>query len=682
MKDAATLATVILCISFGFLCTELNAQSVTDKYPVEDIFEQLSMDSEEETDWTNEIEELTERLQQPLNINTITKEQLELFPFLTEKQIENILAYLYIHGQMQTIYELQLIEDMDRETIQNLRPFVYAAQVKEKEKYPTIKNIIKYGKHEVLTRFDVPFYKRKAYKETEKTDNRYWGTPQYHSLRYSFRYRDNLYAGVTAEKDAGEPFFGMHNKKGYDYYSFYFYLRNIGKLKNLAIGNYRVSFGQGLVISQDFLLGKTTSFSTLFSRNNSIKKHSSTDEYNYLRGVAGAYQVGDFVLSAFYSHRSLDGIIAGDTITSIQKTGLHRTNREAERRNVLTLQLAGGNITYTKNTLKLGLTGIYYFFDKPYYTSTLSREYAKYNLRGTNFYNIGIDYKYRWNRFTLQGEVALDKNQSLATLNTISYSLSSAYRFMLVHRYYSYDYWAFFARSFSEGSSVQNENGWYLATEIAPLAKWKFFGSIDFFSFPWWKYRVDKPSQGIDGMLQVTYIPLKHVNMYLRYRLKRKERNITGTKDVRPYHHHRLRYQLRWDISNALALRTTLDYNRFAIENVSNNDGYQIAQTVSYNIPSFPLTIDLHGTYFHTTNYDARVYSYEKGLLYSFYVPSFYGEGHRITTNIRWDVNKYIMLITKFGQTWYYDRETISSGWDEINGNKKTDLQVQLRVKF
>lgn len=39
-------------------------------------------------------------------------------------------------------------------------------------------------------------------------------------------------------------------------------------------------------------------------------------------------------------------------------------------------------------------------------------------------------------------------------------------RLMLVHRYYSHDYWAMFAHSFSEGSSVQNENGWYLAIAL------------------------------------------------------------------------------------------------------------------------------------------------------------------------------------------------------------------------
>lgn len=668
---------------FIFLLFSASVYSQKGVGGVEDILEQLTANGEEEINWANEIEELTERIQEPKNLNGITKEELEYYSFLSDKQIENILAYLYIHGQMQTIYELQLVDEMDYEAIQRLIPFVYVQPVQEEMKYPSLKNVLKYGKHEWLTRFDIPFYTRKAYKETDKVQNRYWGPREYHSLRYSFKYKDNLYTGITAEKDAGEPFFGMHNKKGYDYYSFYFYLRDIGKLKNLAIGNYRLSFGQGLVISQDFMLGKSTTMSTLSTRKNSIKKHSSTDEYNYLRGLAGTYRVGDFDISAFYSHRSMDGIINGDTITSIQKTGLHRTTREAERKNALTMQLAGGNITYNGKFLRLGVTGVYYFFDR-YYQPQI-REYSKYNLYGNHFYNLGMDYRLRWKRLTFAGEFAMDKNQNVAMVNSVNYTFKSDYKFMLIHRLYPHDYWSFYGRSFSESGYVQNENGWYLATEISSVANWRFFASVDLFSFPWWKYRIDRPSNGQEATLQATYSPNRKISMYLRYRYKKKDRNYTDedkVKTVRPLYHHRLRYQLKWDVTNQLFLRTTLDYNRINPDRVEASQGFQVVQSISYQVPFIPLQTELHGSYFQTDDYDSRVYSYEKGLLYSFYSPSFYGKGSRFAVHLRWDINKQLMVIGKLAQTRYYDRNEIGSGWDMFEGKHKTDLQLQLRLKL
>lgn len=130
-----------------------------------------------------------------------------------------------------------------------------------------LKSAMKYGKNEVITHIDIPFYKRKGYEHT------YLGPSVYNSVKYAFRYRDQLYAGLVAEKDAGEPFFALHNRQGYDYYSFYLLLKDCGRLKTLSVGNYRLSFGQGLVISTDYLLGKTvyaSSFNTAAEESRNI----------------------------------------------------------------------------------------------------------------------------------------------------------------------------------------------------------------------------------------------------------------------------------------------------------------------------------------------------------------------------------------------------------------------------
>ena len=65
----------------------------------EELAEQL-IDEEggEVFQWENNFEELSELRENPININTATKEQLERFPFLSDKLIENILYYLYKYG--------------------------------------------------------------------------------------------------------------------------------------------------------------------------------------------------------------------------------------------------------------------------------------------------------------------------------------------------------------------------------------------------------------------------------------------------------------------------------------------------------------------------------------------------------------------------------------------------------
>lgn len=655
-----------------FMSPVLEAQNTVVSLWEENI-EQLSMD-EEERNWEDELEELSNRLQEPVNINAVTKQELEQFPFLTDIQIENILAYIYIHGEMQTVYELQLVEEMDKHTIDLLLPFVCVRPLAGKEGYPRLKALLKYGKQEVLSRLDIPFYTREGYRKS------YLGPSSYHSVKYGYRYGDYLQMGVTAEKDAGEPFFALHNAKGYDHYSAYFILRNLGRLKTLALGNYRLSFGQGLVMSTDFRLGKTYSLSTVDSRAGGIRKHSSTDEYNYFRGAAATVEVIPALhISGFYSHRSMDGVTEGDEITSIDKAGLHRTVKEADKVNAFSMQLMGGNINYDRNNLKVGLTGVYYFFNHPYRPEL--RTYAKYNLQGNHFYNAGIDYKYRLNRFTLTGEAAMGK-KGYALLNRLKYNVSAGYQLLLVHRYYSHDYWAMYGSSFGESSTPQNENGWYLAAEAAPFKHWRFFASVDLFSFPWWKYRISKPSQGVDGMFQSLYSPKRNLSMYINYRYKRKERDVTGTGGgvILPVYHHRLRYRFTYSPDN-MQLRTTVDYNHFHSRGLKGSQGYQFTQSCSY-LFSFPLKISVQGSYFHTDDYDSRVYASEKGLLYSFYTPSFYGRGFRFSAFARYDVSKDLMFLVKIGQTIYQDREVIGSGNDLIRGNKKADLQLQLRLRM
>ena len=53
-----------------------------------------------------------------------------------------------------------------------------------------------------------------------------------------------------------------------------------------------------------------------------------------------------------------------------------------------------------------------------------------------------------------------------------------------------------------------------------------------------------------------------------------------------------------------------------------------------------------------------------------------------MAVNLRYDGGKRWMLQVKWGCTHYTDRRRISSGTEEIAGNNKADLQLQLRVKW
>lgn len=140
----------------------------------------------------------------------------------------------------------------------------------------------------------------------ENESRKYVGDPYYNHLKYRFRYKDRVQFGVTAEKDAGEQFWGEHHK-GYDFFSAHLELRNVGKIKTLVLGDFRANFGQGLVMRTDFSMGKSSYVMQVTPKSNGLKKFSSTSETDFLRGAGATFRFGKVDVTAFYSNRIIDG---------------------------------------------------------------------------------------------------------------------------------------------------------------------------------------------------------------------------------------------------------------------------------------------------------------------------------------------------------------------------------------
>lgn len=671
-------AMLITCLSIVFSVNNLYAQESWM-----DMVEQWVMNNEDNSrSWENMVNDLEELKENPIPINTATKEQLERIPFLSDQLIENILYYLYKYGPMLSDKELMMVEDMDIQTARCLKLFITFQSSEKEGNKPTLKSVFKYGKHELSTRVDIPFYTRSGYRDSDK---RYLGDAFYHHVRYSFHYSDKVYVGLTAEKDAGEPFFTGHNKKGYDYYSPYLLIRNIGRIHALALGNYRLNYGYGLVMNTDFHLGKTATLSTLGNKSGGIKKHSSTDEYNYFQGMAASIHITDrLTADAFYSYRTMDGIVNNRFITSIKEDGFHRVEKDIEKKNTFSNQLIGSHIHYNGKFFEAGLTGVYNVFNKM--LNPTFRSYNQYYPRGKDFFNVGIHYKFFWNRFTFLGETALDKNGKIATMNMLRYSPKGSFQLVVMNRFYDVAYQSMYAASVGEGSSVQNESGFYIGLEASLLRYLKLTAYGDFFYFPWKKYQVSKKgTNGFDGVFQLSYSPRYELDMFIRYKYKNKQKDFTsdkGEKSTLPYIQQKWRYQLNYSPMNELMLKTTVDAVHCAYSGQKASKGILAGQSISYQFKKIPLKLDIGGAWFQTDDYASRISMYEKGLLYSFSIPSFYGKGERWTFNARYEWKEHLVLQAKYACTHYRDRETIGSGLEQINGNTKSDLYLQLRWKF
>ena len=182
-------------------------QEVAINRVIEKIYSQLMETSESEIDYSDLYDDLIAFYEHPINLNKTTPEQLSQLRFLSDIQIENFFYYLYKAGSMRTIYELQLVEGMDLFTIQLLVPFVTVGSSEEVSNSWKFRDVMRASQHELIARFDGTFEQKQGY--LPNATQAYLGDPFYTSLKYRLKGADKLQLGFTAEKDAGEPFYGL-----------------------------------------------------------------------------------------------------------------------------------------------------------------------------------------------------------------------------------------------------------------------------------------------------------------------------------------------------------------------------------------------------------------------------------------------------------------------------------------
>ena len=674
-----------ICILGCCVCLKLCAQSNwTEWLEQTDSDEALSAMQER-------YEELSELAEHPFNINAATKEQLERLPFLSDRMIENILYYLYKYGPMLTKNELLGVEGMDVQTRRFLEDFIYVGPSESEDDGLSFRKVWKYNKQELLTRVDFPVNKKAGYagypEETlqNSPNKKYMGDPFYHNLRYKFQYKDRIFLGLTAEKDAGEPFFSKYNRKGYDFYSASLFLKDFGRIKALAFGNYRASFGYGLVMNMGFSIGKFSSMAGLNRRGKGLSKYTSVNEADYLQGAGMEVELARrWSATVFYSFRKQDARVENQFIRTLKTDGYHRLKKDMEKKNTVSNHLTGCNLSYNGKYMECGLTAVYNVFNKVLNPDL--RLYNRYYPRGKDFFNMGADYKFFLNKVILAGEVAFDKSGALAMLHSLSYSPSVNTVVTVMNRYYDKRYQSLYANGFGENSRTQNELGIYIGLESSLLSKCKLLTYVDFFYFPWYRYQVDRRNtMGMEGVFQLSYSPSNSLDVLIKYSYKNKARNFTHEekgKYVLPNIRQRLHGQVSYACNEWMNVKGVAEYIRSSYWRQESSDGYVGSGTVKLGTDRFPFRGSVTTSWFHTDDYASRAYLYEPGLLYAYSMSSFYGKGHRLVLMADWRWKKRLTVQAKWGWTHYRDRNLISSGTEEIQGNDKYDLQLQVRLKW
>ncbi|MCS6818824.1 MAG: helix-hairpin-helix domain-containing protein, partial [Chitinophagales bacterium] len=384
-----------------FLLNILSAQQPDDT-DVQEIIENVSRSEDsEEFSFDASIDDLENLKKKPLNINTASAAELSEIVLLSPQQINELQKYIGRHGKLISIYELQAVPLWDIKTIKEVLPYI-KVDVDIRDLHVPLKDLFKKGNILFVSRFQQQIEISRGYiKPEDPTRQYYLGQPFRLFARFRYTYGTQMSYGFTADKDAGEEFFTGSNKRGFDFYSGHFFIRNRKLIRALALGDYELRLGQGLIMWTGFGFRKSPAVMLVKRESPKVRPYTSMNEFMFLRG--GALTIGkkNWEATAFISYRQLDANVvqnaASDTaineeefFSSISQTGYHRTTNEISRRENLGQITTGGNVSYNKKAWHIGANALYMRFMKPY-IKDLS-PYARFDFAAQQLFNASIDY--------------------------------------------------------------------------------------------------------------------------------------------------------------------------------------------------------------------------------------------------------------------------------------------------
>lgn len=670
----------------------IRAQEIPDEPPiiVEQQLEDLTEANEdEETEDDVYLQEMQHFLKEPINLNYADATLLQNLKILNPIQINNLLIYRKLLGNFVSIYELQAVPTWNLDLIRRIRPYITISQ--KMNLAQSFSKRIKNGERTLLLRASETLEKSKGFLlDSSAAKNFYPGSQQKVLLRYKYKFGNLLQYGITAEKDAGEQFFRGAQKSGFDFYSAHFFIKNIGIIKSLALGDFAVNMGQGLTQWQSLAFGKGAEITNTKRQSEILKPYNSAGEIIFNRGIGITLQKKNWETTGFVSIRKLDAgfdidtLNSEDYISSLHTSGYHRTANEVAGKAIQRQFSYGGNVSYSSENFHVGVNGVHYDFSHP--IKKADYLYNKFAFSGKHSGNYSLDYSYTYRNLHFFGEAATDEDLDKAFINGLLINLDANVATTFLYRNISRGYQSLYSNAFTENTFPTNESGFYSAITITPTNFLRIDAYADFYHFPWLKYRTDAPTSGNDYMIQLSYQPNKQVEVSSRFRFENKPINFNPDNNYsnpvigRPKKNWRT--QFSYKLNNQFIFRSRVEIAFFDVKTDDKQNGFLTFTDIIYKPALKPFSCNIRLSYFETGGYDSRLYAFENDVLYGYSIPVFFDKGYRYYINLRYKISPKLSVWSKISQTSYIDKNELGSGLDVIKGNKKSEIKFQVIYEF
>lgn len=587
------------------------------------------------------LEEMAGRLDQllesPLHINRVSREQLEELCVLSDFQIESILEYRRVSGNILSAAELALLHGFSSTTVEILVPFLEFGDGKGNAKGGN-------GRSDLLLKM--------KWKGGEDKEN-YLGPLLYNQVKYKWEVPQKWHAGFMLERDAGEQLCGKGTVPMADFASFHLMVKDLDlgngwRVENAVAGDYSIRFGQGLTVWNSFSLQGSTSVQSVLKRGASVVPYTSSDENRFFRGaavIAKKKYTGfrEFGITAFWSLKNVDARIKEEKYTSLPSDGLHNTVSLLETRKTLGELVYGARAGYRNRRFKVGVNYIGYGYNA--HNGRRVQDYNRYQMYDGQYGNFSADAVAVAGKTRLFAEAAVDYGGATAFLAG-ALSILGRWESSLTCRSYSKSYISPYAGAYSWAVNCSNQSGITFTVQNSS-GKIRLQGGGGYTYYPWKRYNAAEPSGEyrlwwrMDRMAEECEWNVKFYNNGSTCGTG----NKCGVKGLYG------RSLAGWLL---LKLR-----GEFAAVDFSNT-GTAIGSDLILNLLANRVKVIVRGAWYNCREWESRLYMYEYDLPSSYASSLMYGKGWK------W----YALLTAKVGR------------WCSVHVKGGSDSQVKLGLKM
>jgi Helix-hairpin-helix motif len=668
----------------GFSISIIAQKIQYDKNYFDFLLDEIISETEDENAALEILQQIEEKLQNPVNLNTASTEDLKELYVLSDFQVFSILQFRNKYGTFLSLNELQVIPGFHEETIRLIIPMICLDN--EPKIINTESDFIPSVRQKLLLRTGINYPEKIGFSKEQDSLNVFSGNQLSELLKYEIERKGSFRSGFTLENDPGEKISWGKNNHGTDFSSAYFELNNNGPFRKIILGDYRLSAGSGLVHGY----GRAGKSSIIHIKQNAhgIKKYSSGTEYGFMRGIAADMSIRNFRTILYVSSLRIDGSFESDDkksiISTIFNNGLHRNLEEIQHRNNIRQINWGGTLISESNHLDLGYNFSKTNFDKNLKYRILPDRYSQ-TCTDNNFIEQSIFYAARYGNVMAGGEIALDKNQHLATIQNLTAQLHPLVSLQLSYRNYHPSYKSFGSSSLAESGGVSNEIGFYAGSVFYPSRFLRISFYADRYSFPWYKYSSNMPYKGKDYLIKTDFIFNHDLDMFI---MVKREFNFQNTssenikiKKMEEEISQRLVFQSKFSASEKLNFKTKIEIKTDQ-KNISKYQGSFIAQEINFNLFQNRVILNTRYAIFDIPDWSVRIYSWESDVFSSFSSPLFNHRGSRTNLVMKFNLGEKLNLWMKYAQTNYTSEINSGTGADLRTGNCFREWKLQMNLKF